>query len=162
MTFWQPNTESFPPSGSFDLTRTFPHTDAWLGLDYSGVIESSLAAVYVHSEQFTGTGDAPLYITGGATHSPEIMRRAAAIWNREIIPIEKGGPALGAVVAGVHAYCKSQNEPFDLEGFSQSVQKRRAPITPLPEDVSAYHSPGKYLDRFRVEEAKILAEHPIR
>ena len=161
MTFWQPKNESFPPSGSFDITRVFPHAEAWLGLDYSGVIETSLAAVYVHSEQFTGTGDVPLYVTGGATDSPEIMRRVAAIWNREIIPLEKGGAALGATVAGIHAYGKSRNEPFCLEDYCRSVLRTRAPIPPLPEDVSVYHSPGKYLEKFRMEEAKIIAQHPI-
>ena len=161
MTFWQPKHESFPPSGSFDLIRVGSHADMRLGLDYSGVIETSLAAVYMHSEQFTRTGNVPLYVTGGATDSPEIMRRVAAIWNREIIPIEKGGPALGAAVAGVQAYYNSRNEPFALEDFSQSILRRREPITPRPEDVAIYHPPGKYLGQFRVEEAKIVAEHPI-
>ena len=89
------------------------------------------------------------------------MRRVAAVWNREIVPIEKGGPALGAAVAGIHAYYKSRNEQFDVEDFSRSVLRRRVPITPRPEDVAAYHSAGKYLERFRVAEAKIIAEHPI-
>ena len=161
MTFWQPKNESLPPSGSFDIIRVAAHADTGLGLDYSGVIETSLASVYVHSEQFTGTGDVPLFVTGGATDSPEIMRRVAAIWNREVIPIEKGGPALGAAVAGIQAYCKSRHEPFDVEDFSRSVLKRRAPLTPQPEDVAAYHSPDGYLERFRAEEAGIVARHPI-
>ncbi len=161
MTFWQPKNESLPPSGSFDIIRVAAHADTGLGLDYSGVIETSLAAVYVHSKQFTRTGDVSLFVTGGATDSPEIMRRVAAIWNREIIPIEKGGPALGAAVAGIHAYCKSRNEPFCLEDYCRSVLKRRAPISPLLEDVSVYHSPGKYLEKFRMEEAKIIAQHSI-
>ena len=161
MTFWQPNNESFPPSGSFDVVRVAPHADTGLASDYSGVIDTSLAAVYVHSEQFTGTGDVPLYVTGGATDSPEILRRVAAIWNREVIPIEKGGPALGAAVAGIHAYCKSRNEPFCLEDYCRSVLRRSMPISPLPEDVKAYHFPGKFLEQFNVEEAKIIAQHPI-
>lgn len=162
MTFWQPKHESFPPSGSFDLIQVDSHADVRLGLDYSGVIETSLAAVYVHSEQFTGTGDVPLYVTGGATDSPEIMRRVAAIWNREIIPIEKGGPALGAAVSGINAYYKSRNAPFALEDFNRSVLKRSVPIKPRPEDVAVFHSPGKFLEQFRAEEAKIIDRHPIR
>lgn len=161
MTFCQPKNESFPPSGNFGIIRLFPHAHTCLGLDYSGVIETNLAAVYVHSKQFIGTGDLPLYVTGGATDSPEIMRRVAAIWNREIIPIEKGGPALGAAVAGIHAYYKSRNEPFVLEDFNRSIIKRRTPIKPQLEDVAVYHSPGEYLEQFRAEEAKIIAEHPI-
>ena len=125
------------------------------------MIESSLAAIYTHSEGFTGTDNLPLYATGGATDSPGIMRRVAAIWNREVMPIENGGPALGAAVAGIHAYCKSRNEPFCLEDYCRSVLRRSMPITPRPEDVAAYHAPGAYLERFRTEEAKIVAAHPI-
>ena len=161
MTFWQPNVESLPPSGSFEIIRVPSEADACLVSDYSGVIESSLAAVYTHSEGFTGTDNLPLYVTGGATDSPEIMRRVAALWNREVVPIEKGGPALGAAAAGVYAYCSSRNETFYLEEFCRSVLPRRTPIAPRPEDVAAYHSPGGYFERFRVEEAKIVAAHPI-
>lgn len=102
-----------------------------------------------------------MYVTGGATDSPGIMRRVTAIWNREVIPIEKGGPALGAAVAGIYAYCKSRNEPFCLEDYCRSVLRRSMPISPLPEDVKAYHFPGKFLEQFNVEEAKIIAQHPI-
>ena len=161
MAFWQPKNESFPPSGSFDLTRITHHTNPTLGSDYAGIIETSLAAVYLYSETFTQKSEEPLYVTGGATDSLEIMRRVAAIWNREIIPMEKGGPALGAAVAGAYAYCKSQGEPFDVEAFSQAILKRSKPITPKPVDVRAYHGHGKYLERFRAEEGKIIIEHPI-
>ena len=161
MVFWQPRDESLPPSGSFGVIRVPSDADACLGSDYSGVIDSSLAAVYTHSERFTGKSDAPLHVTGGATVSPEIMRRVAALWNREIVPIEKGGPALGAAVAGAYAYCRSRRETFDLEAFCRSVLRRSAPIAPRPQDVATYHSPDGYLERFRVEEAGIVARHPI-
>ena len=162
MTFWQPKNESFPPSGSFDLTRITHQTNPALESDYAGVIEASLAAVYVHSEAFTKTTDEALYITGGATDSPEIMRRVAAIWDRKIVLVEKGGPALGAAVAGAYAYCKSTNEQFDVEEFSGILLKRSTPIQPNPEDVTAYHSSGKYLKQFKTKSAKIVAEHPIQ
>jgi xylulokinase len=162
MAFWQPKNESFPPSGSFDLTRMMHQTNPSLGSDYAGIIDTSLAAVYVHSEAFTKTTDEPLYITGGATDSPEIMRRVAAIWNREIVPVEKGGPALGAAVAGAYAYCKSTDKQFDVEEFSGILLKRSTPIQPNPEDVTAYHGAGKYLEQFKTKSAKIVAEHPIQ
>jgi xylulokinase len=44
-----------------------------LGNDYAGLIESTLAAVYYHSKSFTGETDQPLFVTGGATGSGEIM-----------------------------------------------------------------------------------------
>ena len=89
MTFWQPKTESFPVSGAFELIRTAPeHT---LAADYTGIIETSLAALYIYSAVFTKQTQAPLFVTGGATDSPGIMRRVAGIWNRPTLPVEKGG-----------------------------------------------------------------------
>lgn len=155
MTFWQPKAESFPVSGAFDLTRATGQPK--LSEDYTGIIETSLAAVYVHSAVFTKQTQAPLFVTGGATDSSEIMRRVAGIWNRPTLPVEKGGAALGAAVAGVKALYDAGNEPFDIEAFSASVLKRGEPIQPHPEDVAAYHGEGKYLERFREKYEQIMA-----
>ena len=159
MTFWQPKTESFPVSGAFDLIRAAAQPT--LSEDYTGIIETSLAAVYVYSAVFTKQTQAPLFVTGGATDSPEIMRRVAGIWNRPTLPVEKGGAALGAAVAGVKALHDAANESFDIEAFSASVLKRGEPIQPHPEDVEAYHGKGKYLQRFRETYEQIMAEHPV-
>ena len=159
MTFWQPKTESFPVSGAFDLIRTAPnHT---LAEDYTGIIETSLAAVYIYSAVFTKQTQAPLFVTGGATDSPEIMRRVAGIWNRPTLPVEKGGAALGAAVAGVKALLDADPDTetgsFDIEAFSTSVLKRGEPIQPHPADIAAYHGEGKYLQQFREKYEKITA-----
>ncbi len=154
MTFWQPKTESFPVSGAFDLIRAAAQPT--LSEDYTGIIETSLAAVYVYSAVFTKQTQAPLFVTGGATDSPEIMRRVAGIWNRPTLPVEKGGAALGAAVAGVKALHDAANQSFDIETFSASVLKRGEPIQPHPEDVQAYHGEGKYLERFREKYEKIM------
>ena len=159
MTFWQPKTESFPVSGAFDLIRS--DTQPTLAEDYTGIIETSLAAVYVYSAVFTKQTQAPLFVTGGATDSPEIMRRVAGIWNRPTLPVEKGGAALGAAVAGIKALHDAENEPFDIETFSASVLKRGEPIQPHPKDVDAYHGEGKYLQRFREKYEQIMTEHPV-
>ena len=163
MTFWQPKTESFPVSGAFELIRAAAQPT--LAEDYTGIIETSLAAVYVYSAVFTKQTQTPLFVTGGATDSPEIMRRVAGIWNRPTLPVEKGGAALGAAVAGVKALYDAdpdtENEPFDIEAFSASVLKRGEPIQPHPEDVAAYHGEGKYLQRFREKYEQIMTEHPV-
>jgi len=47
--FWQPENESFPYSSRFEQTRIdydIPNFKA----DYTGIIDSSLAAVYLHSK----------------------------------------------------------------------------------------------------------------
>ena len=159
MTFWQPKTESFPVSGAFDLIRSVGQPI--LAEDYTGIIETSLAAVYTYSAVFTKQTQAPLFVTGGATDSAEIMRRVAGIWNRPTLPVEKGGAALGAAVAGVKALHDAANEAFDIEAFSASVLKRGEPIQPHPEDVKAYHGEGKYLERFREKYEHIMAAHPV-
>ena len=163
MAFWQPKTESFPVSGAFELIHSTAQPA--LAEDYTGIIETSLAAVYIYSAVFTKQTQAPLFVTGGATDSPEIMRRVAGIWNRPTLPVEKGGAALGAAVAGVKALYDANSdteaESFDVEVFSTSVLKRGEPIQPHPEDVAAYHGEGKYLQRFREKYEQIMAENPV-
>ena len=154
MTFWQPKTESFPVSGSFERIRAIG--EPTLAEDYTGIIETSLAAVYIYSAVFTRETQASLFVTGGATDSPEIMRRVAGIWNRPTLPVEKGGAALGAAVAGVKALYDADGESFDIEAFSASVLKRGELIQPHPEDVAAYHGEGEYLEKFREKYEKIM------
>ena len=158
MTFWQPKTESFPVSGAFELIRAT--AESTLAEDYTGIIETSLAAVYIYSAVFTKQTQEPLFVTGGATDSPEIMRRVAGIWNRPTLPVEKGGAALGAAVAGVKALFDSdtdrETEPFDVEAFSAAVLKRGESIQPNPTDVAAYHGDGKYLQQFQEKYEKIM------
>lgn len=159
LVFWQPRNESFPPSGSFALVRVRNATPN-LGTDYAGLIETALAAVYHHSRGFARETAEPLYVTGEATNSQGIMRRVSAIWNRQVIPVEKGGAALGAAVAGAHAFFKSEGEEIDIEQFGANLLRRGEAIQPRPEDVSAFHGPGGYLDKFAVKEAKLIAAHP--
>lgn len=161
MTFWQPKTESFPVSGAFDLTRITEPNSPYLATDYTGVIETSLAALYVYSQVFTKQTQEPLYVTGGATDSSQIMRRVAGIWNRPVVAVEKGGAALGAAVAGAKAYRNHKDEPFDVETFNASVLKRGEHIQPNAADVAAYHGDGNYLFRFRQENERIMSENPI-
>ena len=159
MTFWQPKAESFPVSGAFALIRS--SAQSTLAEDYTGIIETSLAAVYIYSAVFTKQTQEPLFVTGGATDSPEIMRRVAGIWNRPTLPVEKGGAALGAAVAGVKALFDAdadmEAESFDVEAFSAAVLKRGESIQPNPADVAAYHGEGNYLQQFQEQYEKIMA-----
>ena len=163
MTFWQPKTESFPVSGAFELIRS--SAQSTLAEDYAGIIETSLAAVYIYSAVFTKQTQEPLFVTGGATDSPEILRRVAGIWNRPTCPVEKGGAALGAAVAGVKALFDADSdmeaESFDVEAFSAAVLKRGESVQPNPVDVAAYHGEGNYLQQFRERYEQIMEEHPV-
>lgn len=160
LVFWQPRNESFPPSGIFKLVRIGDYTGS-LASDYPGLVESSLAAVYYHSRDFSKPIKAPLYVTGGAINSPGIICRVAAIWNRPVALMGKGGAALGAAVAGVSAFAKSTGEKFNVEDFSAAVLPRGDTIEPIKENVAAFHSSGGYLDRFAEEEARLIEKYPL-
>jgi xylulokinase len=159
LVFWQPRPESFPASGAFPLTR-MANDQASLGTDYSGIIESSLAAVYLHSRAFTPSHTTPLYIMGGAAGSPSIIRRIAAIWDRPVVVTGKAGAAMGAAIAGISAYLKAGHQTVDIDAVSAAYLSRGQAVQPVPEDVAAFHRPGSYLDRFAEEEAKLIKQYP--
>jgi len=157
MVFWQPRNESFPLSGSLEMVR-ISHETPGLSNDYSGLIETTLAAVYYHSKSFSKAISNPLYITGGAAKSPEIIRRVAAIWRRPIVRIEGGGAAIGAAVSAAGAFLRSQGTKIDIEKYyGAGLLEKSRQVQPLPDDVLAFHQPGGYLDIFVREEAKLLA-----
>jgi xylulokinase len=156
MVFWQPRAESFPVSGIIELTRV-GDMKANLGNDYAGLIETTLAAVYYHSKDFSKETSTPLFVTGGAVESPGVVRRIAAIWRRQVVPIEEGGAALGAAVAAACAFLKSQKENISPEQFiSRELQAKGQPVEPLDEDVKAFHGAGGFIERFAAEEARVL------
>jgi len=160
LVFWQPANESFPPSGSYGLTR-IGDAEPDLGTDYAGLIESGLAAVFHHSRDFAKEKTEPLYVMGGAINSPRILRRVSAIWRRQVIPIDTGGAALGAAIAGVYTFLKSTGKSLNIEQLSAGFVGRGQVIHPIPEDVTAIHKPGGYLDRFADEEAKLIAAYRL-
>jgi xylulokinase len=158
LVFWQPRKESFPPSGSTDIVR-MGEVAPGLGTDYAGVIESSLAAVYYHSRGFSRETGEPLYVTGGARNSPEILRRVAAIWRRPVIPVVGGGAALGAAVAGAMALPKSEGKQADVERFvDKNILGRGQEIFPRDEDIQSFHRPGGYLERFAIAESRLIRQ----
>ena len=152
--FWQPETESFPVSPAFGETRPSGR-EAGLAADYGGVVDSTLAAVYVYSRHFAPESAEPLSVTGGATGSPQIMRRVAALWKRPVVAIGKVGAALGSAVSGVSALRRARGGEEsglpDPEALSRELLPQSTPRAPEPADVVLYHGPGGYLDRFRAE-----------
>jgi xylulokinase len=153
--FWQPRNESFPPSGTIDITRIGDYNPS-LGTDYGALVETTLAAVYHYSKGFTRQTDNPLHVTGGAGHSPEILRRVAAIWDRPVIAIEAGGAALGAAVAGACVFLKAEGETVEAEEYTSHLLRTEDVIYPATDDVAAFHSDGGFLQRFAVEQERLL------
>jgi xylulokinase len=158
MVFWQPRDESFPVSGSYELIRT-THTTPELGADYYGLIETTLGLVYLYSKTFAKETAEPLYVTGGANKSPEILRRVAAIWNKPVIRIEEAGAALGAAAAGVYAYLKTTGKELKIEEINKKLLKKGDLIQPQAADINAYHGKGGYLEKLSATAEKIIKEH---
>jgi xylulokinase len=168
LVFWQPRNESFPASPSLELTRITG--EPTFAADYSGIIESTLVAVYYHSRGFTGGTSEPLYVTGGAQNSAEILRRVSAIWRRPVIGIEEGGAALGAAAAGAAAYLKvcdecltagrskyiNTEEQMEMNQYPDGLLKSKKAVEPKAEDIQAFHGAGGYLEKFAQAEAKLL------
>ena len=155
MLLWQAEKESFPVSESFGPIR-IGYDNKDFAADFVGIVESTLADVYLHSKSFMQNDDT-LYVTGGATESPGIMAKVAAIWNRNIIPLEKGGAALGAAVSGAYmALCAEKTNVNDKE-FASSFLKKRDPIKPNPEYVKIYHDADGFLKKYNDVKAEVIA-----
>lgn len=138
LALWQPDVESFPPSPSLPLTV---EGDDAFARAYPGCVDSALGLLYRGSLPWmagkaTGPQAAPLYVTGGPTSSPGILRRIAAIWNRPVVTIGTTGAALGAAAAAL---------AFD--GVTTPLLPPSTPVLPVAADVDAYHKAGGYLDR---------------
>jgi xylulokinase len=153
--FWQPEAESFPVSGPVQPTRV--GFRAGLEADFAGIVDSSLAAVYSHSRAFSRRTRDPLFVTGGPAASPGVLRRVAALWQRPVVPVEVGGAALGAAVAGIFALARTEGRDFDPALVTARLFHAGRIIEPRPEDVQAFHGPEGYLKRFEAAEARIRA-----
>ena len=149
LVLWQPYNESFPPSPAFDISR---EGEASLERDYPGIVDSTLAAMYVYSSGFARDTDEPIFVTGGPASSARIVRRIAGIWNRPVVTIGSVGAGLGTAVSGGIAFLSSEGEPADTEALSAGVLPRKAPVEPVKEDVEAYKG---YLEKFKNSYRKI-------
>ena len=158
MLFWQPREESFPVSGEYDIMRT-THDTPELGADYSGLIETTLGIVYLYSKTFGKESTEPLYVTGGVSKSPEIIRRVAAIWNKPVVRIAEVGAALGAAAAGAYAFLKTTGKEVKIEEINKKLLKKDDLIQPLSADVNAYYKNGGYLEKLSAAAEKIIKEH---
>lgn len=159
MVFWQPRDESFPVSASYDIIRK-THTAPELGADYSGLIETTLGMIYLYSRAFAKESSEPLYVTGGANRSLEILRRIAGIWNKPVVRIDEAGAALGAAAAGAYQLLKTTGKEIKIEEINKKLLKKGDLIQPLAADVAAYHGAGGYLEKLTVEADEIIKAHP--
>jgi hypothetical protein len=75
--------------------------------------------------------------------------------------MEDGGAAMGAAVAGAKAFFVSAGVELNIEKFSRKLQRRGVKVQPFPENVAAFHNPVRFLDRFALEEDKLIRKHSL-
>ena len=151
--FRQPEAESFPPNGEPVPQLRFGYEEADFAADYAGAVESSLASVFLASRDLD-SGRRRIYLTGGPSSSAQVLRRVAAIWNREVVPISGAGASLGAAATAAAAAMRS--EPgFDPVRYCASFVKAGEPVIPDPRDVVAYHGADGFLNKYFEIEGKI-------
>jgi xylulokinase len=142
---WQAEEESFPVSPVFGPVR-IGYSEPDLAADYAGIVESTIGAMFIFSRSFMKPGKT-FFVTGGPAESPEILRRVAAIFDRTVVPLGKGGAALGAAYAGAYAFLKKHRpDESAAEIFRGIVPPKEKWVHPHPDDARAYHGKGKYLD----------------
>jgi len=141
LALWQPDTESYPRSKAFPLTRPGGEKPS-LAFDFAGVIDSSLALVYLGSGDFSAHSEAPLCVTGGPTGAKAILARIAAIWNRPGKPIGKAGASVGAACAAAVGLGAARNVIDACLGSAPVVMPDAA-------RAQALRTPGGYFDKLK-------------
>jgi xylulokinase len=140
----QPLTESFPPSPAVSSTAAGESFDR----QWAAAVDSSLGLLFLGSRPWlsqqgsTGATSA-LSVTGGPSSSAALVRRIAAFANRPVRVTGAAGAALGAA-AGAHLAGLDPAQA-SLAGWVPTSQE----VLPRPEDVSALHAPGGYLDQLK-------------
>jgi len=134
---WQAEAESFPVSPAFEPKRV-GYDRADFAADYAGIVESTLASVYLNSRHFMAPADT-LFVTGGPAASRQVLRRVAAVFKRRVIPLEAGGAALGSAASAACMWLRERGETVDPGEFCASFLQRKAPVEPAREDVRACH-----------------------
>lgn len=139
----QTERESFPESERID--------EAPLGsleADCCAAVDADLGLMALASAPFAGH-IRRLEVTGGAAREPEVLRRAAAIWNALVLPIANAGAGSGAALAAALALAPEEERDALARRGRAAAAHPGSPVGPRPEDVAAYHGQGGYLERLR-------------
>ena len=139
----QVSEESFPRSPAMNVGAA-----GEFACDYAGAVDASLGLLELASRSFAG-GGLPITATGGAAASRGVLRRAASIWGRTILPIADAGAALGAAVAAACALAPAASRDSLVDRARLACARPGAPVEPEPALLRAYRAPGAYLDRLK-------------
>jgi xylulokinase len=146
LVIFQPDTESFPKSPAGSLRREYSGETSF-AKDYAGVIDSSLALIYLTSKEYSSDPTIPLAVTGGPSGSPLILERIAAIWGRPVLPVGKTGAGAGAACAGIYALLQKSNETSKFPAIVKNCVGSGTPVQPNAEASEALRKPGAYFDQ---------------
>ena len=137
--------ESFPETKPFETRISYERNR---GQDVRAVIETCLADIAVHAGP--SLPQEPIYVVGGATKSPVILKMLAAMLNRPLLVGKESseGAAMGSNYAAQFFYLKENKSGVPLgELIGTAAEGKR--IEPHPALVRYYHQDGGYLSQFK-------------
>lgn len=117
---WNEVPESFPVGPQCGPLRDGFETEKVA--DVSGIVDSSLGSVRLHSESFTSAGNRIL-IAGGPSASTGVCMRVSAIWNEVVHVVRSEGAALGAALSGAVTLLERTHEGTSYDDFVNKVEK---------------------------------------
>ena len=117
---WNEAPESFPVGPQCGPLRD--GFEAERAADISGIVNSSLGSVRLHSAGFTSTGGSIL-VAGGPSASAGVCLRVSAIWDEVVHVVRSEGAALGAALSGAVALLESTHEGASYDEFVRKVEK---------------------------------------
>ena len=151
---WLREAESFPPAPASDAVRD-GYGSPELAVDYTGIVESSLASLYLNSQHFMAPGG-ELFVTGGPSGSLLVLRRVAAIFRRRTVALSSGGAALGAAATAACLWNARQEGDFDPDQYCGGLLDRGSVVEPDSNDITAFHGENGMLSRYSEVEARLV------
>lgn len=148
---WYREVESFPPAPASEPLR-FGYDNPELAADYTGIVESSLASLFLNSRHFMAPGG-ELYVTGGPSGSRAVLRRVAAVFGRPAVSLASGGAALGAAAVAACLYLQELDPGFDPAAYCGGLLERGEEVVPSREALDMFHGERGMMNAYlRVEE----------
>ena len=117
---WHEAPESFPVAPQCRPLRD--GFEAEKVADVSGIVDSSLGSMRLHSESFTSPEDR-IVLAGGPSASRGVCLRVSAIWDRAVYVIHSEGAALGAALSGAVAFLEKACPDAPCEEFVKKAEK---------------------------------------
>lgn len=148
---WNEAPESFPVGPQCGPLRDGFGAES--AADISGIVDSSLGSVRLHSASFTSAEAGGVLLAGGPSASAGVCLRVSAIWDEVVHVVRSEGAALGAALSGAVAllekmHCDSVLCNEFVNKAEKTFYEQGSGIRASETLVSTYKDFLRELDRF--------------